>query len=205
MMKRASTSHLAAAVSCQLLRLSAPKCSQYSMLLPDYHEYCYEQNSQRERTLSNTECRTRREAWHSSQSERAVCCCGCAFLKWKSKSSRWFGRALPVALSRRMWISLIRYWRSGSIWQKCEEEEQAFLLREFLGIKSRSKSKSSDEVGEGVPLGCWSGCCWYYWYFDRVVKVSFGRVSAASLLELSGTMKWSVLFLCLWTGRCLSW
>jgi hypothetical protein len=50
-----------------------------------------------------------------------------------------------------MWISLIRYWRSGSIWQKCEEEEQAFLLREFLGIKSRSKSKSSDEVGEGVP------------------------------------------------------
>jgi hypothetical protein len=51
-------------------------------------------------------------------------------------------------------------------------------------------------VGEGVPpTGSAAGTC------DRVVKVSFGRVECR-LLELSGTMKWSVPFLCLWTGRC---
>jgi hypothetical protein len=48
-----------------------------------------------------------------------------------------------------MWISLIRYWRSGSIWQKCERRgKKAFLLRGFLGIKSRSKSKSSETKWE---------------------------------------------------------
>jgi hypothetical protein len=58
-----------------------------------------------------------------------------------------------------MWISLIRYWRSGSIWQKCERRKsKAFLLRGFLGIKSRSrsKSKSSETKWEkAYRLGCW--------------------------------------------------
>jgi hypothetical protein len=84
-------------------------------------------------------------------------------------------RALPVALSRRMWISLIRYWRSGSIWQKCERrgKSKAFLLQEFWASRAGgTEQEQRDEVGEGVPPGSGSAC----WYYDRVVKVSFGRV-----------------------------
>jgi hypothetical protein len=51
-------------------------------------------------------------------------------------------------------------------------------------------------VGEGVPPRFWV-CC-----LRSVVRFPSEGSSAASLLELSGTMKWSVLFLCLWTGRC---
>jgi hypothetical protein len=46
-----------------------------------------------------------------------------------------------------MWISLIRYWRSGFIWKRAKRKSKAFLLRGFLGIKSRSKSKSSERSG----------------------------------------------------------
>jgi hypothetical protein len=38
-------------------------------------------------------------------------------------------------------------------------------------------------VGEGVPLGCWVWVCWYY---DRVVKVSFGRVECREFARTVG-------------------
>jgi hypothetical protein len=65
---------------------------------------------------------------------------------------------------------------------RAKRKSKAFLLRGFLGIKSRSKSKSSETKGEGVPPGFWV-CCWYC---DRVVKVSFGRVECREFARTVG-------------------
>jgi hypothetical protein len=151
--------------------------------------------------LSNTEVRG--VAWHSSQSERAVCCCGCAFLKVEVKSSRWFGKGATSSIVTADVDIPDKVLEKRIHLAECERRKsKAFLLQGFLGIKSRSKSKSSETKWRrrtarmlGLAAAA-AGTC------DRVVKVSFGRVECASLLELSGTMKWSVLFLCLWTGRC---
>jgi hypothetical protein len=63
---------------------------------------------------------------------------------------------------------------------RAKRKSKAFLLRGFLGIKS--KSKSSRRSGRGVPPGSGSaaGTC------DRVVKVSFGRVECREFARTVG-------------------
>jgi hypothetical protein len=54
---------------------------------------------------------------------------------------------------------------------RAKRKSKAFLLRGFLGIKSRSRARAAETRGEGVPPGSGSAAG-----TDRVVKVSFGRV-----------------------------
>jgi hypothetical protein len=76
--------------------------------------------------------------------------------KWKSKSSRWFGKGATSSIVTAD-VDVPDKVRSGSIWQKCERRGRArHFLQGFLGIKSRSKSKSkSSRQWEKAPLGCW--------------------------------------------------
>jgi hypothetical protein len=89
-------------------------------------------------------------------------------------------------LSRRMWISLIRYWRSGSIWQKCERRGRA---RHFCcGLsghqeQGRARARAARRSGRRRTAGCLgaaAGTC------DRVVKVSFGRVECREFARTVG-------------------
>jgi hypothetical protein len=56
---------------------------------------------------------------------------------------------------------------------RAKRKSKAFLLRGFLGIKSRSRARAR-RSGRRRTAGFWSaaGTC------DRVVKVSFGRVES---------------------------
>jgi hypothetical protein len=119
-----------------------------------------------------------------------VCCCGCAFLKWKSKSSRWFGKGATSSIVTADVDIPDKVLRSGSIWQKCERRGRKGIsvagLSGHQEQEQEQEQEQRDEVGEAYRRRFWV-CCWY---LRSVVKVSEGS-SAASLLELSGTMKWS--------------
>jgi hypothetical protein len=149
--------------------------------------------------LSNsTECGVKRGGG-ILQSERAVCCCGCAFLKWKSKSSRrpvsrWFGKGgisvtadvdVPDKVEKRIHLAEVR----------AKRKSKAFLLQDFWA--SRARARTARRSGEAYR---WVGCLLLL-NCDRAVKVSFGRVECREFARTVGDNEW-VLFLCLWTGRC---
>ncbi len=105
--------------------------------------------------------------------------------KWKSKSSRWFGKGATSSivtadvdipdkvLEKRIHLAEVR----------AKRKSKAFLLRGFLGIKSRSKSKSSETKWEKAyrpGFGSAAGTR------DRVVKVSFGRVECREFARTVG-------------------
>jgi hypothetical protein len=85
-----------------------------------------------------------------------------------------------------MWISLIRYWRSGSFGRSAsEEEEQGISVAGLSGHQEQeqSKSKSSETKWEKAyrpGSGSAAGTC------DRVVKVSFGRVECREFARTVG-------------------
>jgi hypothetical protein len=112
--------------------------------------------------------------------------------KWKSKSSRWFGKGATSSivtadvdipdkvLEKRIHLAEVR----------AKRKSKAFLLRGFLGIKSRSKSKRRSGRRRTARVLAAAGTC------DRVVKVSFGRVECREFARTVGD-EWSVPFLCL--------
>jgi hypothetical protein len=120
--------------------------------------------------------------------------------KWNSsiKSSRWFGKGatssivtadvdIPDKVEKRIHLAEVR----------AKRKSKAFLLQGFLGIKSRSKSKSSETKWEKAyrQVGSAAGTC------DRVVKFP-SEGECREFARTVGDNEVVGLFLCLWTGRC---
>jgi hypothetical protein len=81
-----------------------------------------------------------------------VCCCGCAFLKWKSKSSRWFGKGATSSIVTADVDIPDKVLRSGSIWQKCERRGRKGIsvagLSGHQEQEQEQEQEQRDEVGE---------------------------------------------------------
>jgi hypothetical protein len=146
---------------------------------------------------STAECPARREAWwgYLCAIGTMVCCCGMCVPpsgtqspSRRPKGSRWLGMA--VSLSQRMWMSPIKYWRSGSICKVRAKRSKGICCGDS------GHQEQYDEGRRRLPdVGSAYCCC----------LRSSNQGSSASrreFAELSGTTKWWVLFLCLWTGRC---
>jgi hypothetical protein len=101
--------------------------------------------------------------------------------KWnsKSKASLWFGKgATGIICLGQMWMSPIRYWRSGSIWQKCKRRERAthFCCGAFWASRTEEAYRSGVRSGGGGG----GGTC------DRAVKVSFGSAECRGFARTVG-------------------
>jgi hypothetical protein len=119
-------------VSCYV-RLYPKKCSIFYVVICNYHEYCYNflsffrydeeaMKELRERlSLSKILVPNGVKRGVLRNQEQAVCADVDLKVEVQSPVNSSHGSLELPTLSRRMWMS-VRYWRSGSIWQKCRLE-----------------------------------------------------------------------------------
>jgi hypothetical protein len=88
-----------------------------------------------------------------------VCCCGCAFLKWKSKSSRWFGKgATSSIVTADVDIPDKVLEKRIHLQQSASEEAEAFLLQ---GLSGHQEQGEQEQRGGRRRTARFWVCCWY--------------------------------------------